>query len=460
MKVHFIGIGGFGMNGLAEYMLRQGYTITGSDLNKSALTGRLEKLGIGISFSHSKTNISPDTELVVYSSAVQSDNPEFAEALKRNIPLIKRSEMLGRVVNNSYLVSISGTHGKTTASAMISYILIETGLDPDVFVGGALEFLSYGSSRAGNGKISVVEADEYDRSFLTLKSDIAIINNIDADHLDIYSDINDIKDNFRIFINNCKENPVLIANGDDENVLDVIRDLNTKTKLFGTGAKNDYRILNVDYLNDRDYKIKFDIGTENKTIKDISLKVPGLHNAMNAASAYIVCEVLNIPPEKYRKIIGNFTGVQRRLELIYEGNVKIYDDYAHHPAEIKSSFGAVRNISRGRIITVFQPHLYSRTKDFYKDFAESLSGNDVIILTDIYPAREKPIEGITSELIFNELKKNIGKEIYIIKKEDMNDFLMKKIIENDTIIFQGAGDITNACKEFTEYYKSKPRKID
>jgi UDP-N-acetylmuramate--alanine ligase len=455
MKIHFIGIGGFGMNGLAEYLHRQGNVVTGSDLNKSELTGRLEKLGISIYLSHSEQNISAGTELVVYSSAVKNDNPELVEALKRNIPVLKRSEMLARIVNDSYLISVSGTHGKTTTSAMISYILIEAGMDPDVFTGGALEFLSYGTSRSGSGKISVVEADEYDRSFLTLKSDVAIINNIDSDHLDIYSDINDIKDNFRIFINNCKVNHVVIANGDDNDVSDVISGLKTKTKLFGVSERNHYKILNPVYSSGSEYKIKFDLKTDKQIIKDIQLKIPGLHNAMNATAAYIVCEMLNIPTGKFREIISNFTGVQRRLELKYEGTVKIYDDYAHHPTEIKSSFDAVKNISTGRIITVFQPHLYSRTKDFYREFAHSLSGNDITILTDIYPAREKSIEGVTSELIFNELKKVAKGEIYLVSRNKISDFLNEKISDNDTVIFQGAGDITNICREFTDILKSK-----
>lgn len=455
MKIHFIGIGGIGMNGLAEYLLRQGYSVTGSDLNKTELTERLEKLGIRVFYTHNGINILPDTELVVYSSAVKCDNPEYIEALNRKIETIKRSVMLGRIVNDSYLVSVSGTHGKTSTSAMIAYLLIECGLDPDAFVGGSLEFLSCGTSRYGSGKIAVVEADEYDRSFLTLKSDVAVINNIDADHLDIYSDLNGIKESFGMFIDNCKENSVLIANGDDKNVRDVASGTEKKIKYFGAGSGNNYRIKNIEYFNGSDCKIKFDIETDDKRIDDICLKVPGFHNAMNAAAAYIVCDLLKIPGNKYKEVIKNYTGVKRRLELKYRGIINVYDDYAHHPAEIKSSFYAVKNISGGRIITVFQPHLYSRTKDFYLEFADSLKMNDIIILTDIYPAREKPVEGVTSRLIYDELKNISGNKIYIIKKENINDFLINNIIENDTVIFQGAGDITDICEEFTVLLKSK-----
>lgn len=441
------------MNGLAEYLLRQGYFVSGSDLNKSDLTIRLEIMGAIIFYSHDVSNIPPDTELVVYSSAVKSDNPEFAEARRRKIETIKRAEMLGRIANDSYLISVGGTHGKTSTSAMISYLLIECGFDPNVFVGGTMEFLSNGTSRAGNGKYCVVEADEYDRSFLTLKSDVAVINNIDADHLDIYSDINGVKDSFSEFINNCRENAFIIANGDDENVSDILSRVPVQKKLFGTGNRNNYRITNIEHNKGNDYKLKFNLETDDKQISDIHLKVPGFHNAMNAAAAYIVCEILNIPVNKFKEVIKNFTGVKRRLELKYSGLITVYDDYAHHPAEIQSSFNAVKNISTGRVITVFQPHLYSRTKDFYREFAESLKQNDIVILTGIYPAREKPIEGISSELICNELRKISKNEVFNIKKEDINEFLLTRIKENDTLIFQGAGDITDVCKEFTELQK-------
>jgi UDP-N-acetylmuramate--alanine ligase len=453
MRIHFIGIGGFGMNGLAEYLLRQGYFVSGSDMTKSELTVRLEMLGAIIFYTHDKTNIPPDTELVVYSSAVKSDNPEFAEAQRRKIETIKRAEMLGRIANKSYLISVGGTHGKTSTSAMISYLLVECGFDPNVFVGGAMEFLSNGTSRAGNGKYCVVEADEYDRSFLTLESNAAVINNIDADHLDIYTDINGIKESFTEFINNCRENAIIIANGDDENVKDVLSRTNIEKKLFGTGNSNNYRITNIEHNTGQDYKLKFSLETDDKKINDILLQVPGFHNAMNAAAAYIVCEILKIPVSKYKEVIKNFKGVKRRLELKYSGGIKIYDDYAHHPAEIQSSFDAVKNISSGRIITVFQPHLYSRTKDFYREFAVSLKQNDIIILLGIYPAREKPIEGVTSELICNELRKITKNEVYSIKKEEINKFLLNRIEENDTLIFQGAGDITDVCEEFTELLK-------
>ncbi|MBN1633535.1 MAG: UDP-N-acetylmuramate--L-alanine ligase [Ignavibacteria bacterium] len=455
MRIHFIGIGGFGMSGLAEYLLRQGYFISGSDLNKSELTVRLETLGAIIFYSHDKTNIPPDTELVVYSSAVQRNNPEFMEAERRKIEIIKRSEMLGRITDDSFLISVGGTHGKTSTSAMISYLLIECGFDPNVFVGGAMEFLSNGTSRAGNGKYCIVEADEYDRSFLTLKSDIAVINNIDADHLDIFSDINGVKESFSGFINNCRRNALVVANGDDKNVKDILGKTNTKKMLFGTGNHNDYRVVNIEYNVGQDYKIKFSIETDEKKINDICLKIPGFHNAMNAAAAYIVCEILKISVNQFKEIIKNFPGVKRRLELKYGGAINVYDDYAHHPAEIKSSFEAVKKISAGRIITVFQPHLYSRTKDFYREFAESLKLNDIIVLTDIYPAREKPVKGVTSALISNELRNITKNEIYNIKKENIIDFLIKRIIKNDTVIFQGAGDITGVCEEFTELLKFK-----
>jgi len=455
MKVHFIGIGGFGMSGLAEYLLSKGNSVSGSDMMKTDLTLRLEKSGARIYYFHSGKNISSDTQLVVYSSAVKQDNPEYIFAINNNIEIIKRAEMLGRIANESFLISISGTHGKTSTSAMTSFILIDNGLDPDVFVGGAMGFLDGSTSHIGSGKYCVVEADEYDRSFLTLKSDIAVVNNIDMDHQDIYGNIDEIKENFTSFLKNNKNKSIIIANGDDKNVKDVIKIFGNKVLTFGTDKSNDYIIENVTDYSGADITTKFNIASKNQTVTDICLRTPGLHNVFNATAAFIISSSLNITDEEYKKSIAEFTGVKRRLELKYSSKIKIYDDYAHHPVEVKSSYDALRRITKGRLITVFQPHLYSRTAEFFKEFAVSLKDNDIIILTDIYPARERPIEGITSDLIFEELMNISRNKLYILKKDDIISFLNEETDTGDTIVFQGAGDITNICDKFISQIKEK-----
>lgn len=455
-KVHLIGVGGIGMSGIAEYLGRKKYEVTGSDLILSPVTKRLEKFKVKIYEGHRAENLPDNTELVIYSAAVGEDNPEYQKAMKLKIKAVKRAEALGNIVNDKFVISVSGTHGKTTTTAMIAKVLLESKMDPTVFVGGNIDYLDGGSSRIGKSNIAVVEADEYDRSFLQLRSDMIIITNIDSDHLDIYKDLDDIKNNFRKFIEAGKKNQKIIACGDEKNVVDILKDLKNK-KLYGFNKGNDYIIENISYGKT---SISFTLDKD-----DIKIVVLGKHNILNASAAYLTAKQLNISEEKFNQSMETFYGVKRRLELRYHNGVKIYDDYAHHPTEIKATLEAINKSRPQRVITVFQPHLYSRTKDLYKEFGEAFSGTDILILDKIYPAREKEISGVSSSMILSEYndsnirkgstgkKKGPGK--YIENRELIMDELDKISRDGDVIIFQGAGDITDLCNKYIKRIKTK-----
>ncbi len=439
-KVHLIGIGGIGMSGIAEFLAGKGAVITGSDLKESVTTRRLERIGVRIMTGHSEDNIPDDCELVIYTSALDDENPELKKARARGIRTMKRAEALGNLVNDLFLIAVSGTHGKTTTTAMIAQMMIDADMDPTVFVGGAFDLFEGASSRIGKSEIAVVEADEYDRSFLQLRPDILIITNIDPDHLDIYHDMNEIVDNFRAFIKLKKPNAKIIACGDDVDVNNAIRD-EASVSTYGFNTRNEHPITDVSFEGSRsEYTIDGEM---------ISLRVPGAHNILNSAACYLTGRELKLSVTSISNSLREFSGVNRRLELKYENGLMVFDDYAHHPAEVKASLDAIKKFNHGgRIITVFQPHLFTRTRDFYKEFAESFNGTDILLLSKIYPAREKEIEGVTSRLILSEYFKMGKNGIYIEAPDELLETLEGIAKEGDIVVFQGAGDISGLCDSF------------
>lgn len=447
-KVHFIGIGGIGMSGIAEYLAKNSYTVTGSDSFTTEISERLKNFGITIYEGHNADFLPDDTELVIYSAAVKEDNPEYIKAVALSIPVIKRAKALGEIVNDKFLIAVSGTHGKTTTTAMVAKILIDNDLDPTVFVGGNLSFLDGSSSRIGIGNIAVVEADEYDRSFLTLKADVIIVNNLESDHLDIYENLEDIQNNFIKFCNLGKENCKVIMNGDDENVRAIANQIEKKKIFFGFYDENDFAIDNITYS---EKTCSFSLNDS-----PISLSVIGRHNMLNSSAAFLAAKETGLNDEQISNALQSFGGVKRRFELKFTNGIRVYDDYAHHPTEVRATLEAARSINIGRIITVFQPHLYSRTQDFYKAFSDAFSGTDILILDKIYPARELPIEGVTSDLIFKEFTKNYPKEAYSFNEKSEIFSKLKEIVKDkDIVIFQGAGTITNYCDEYVSIVKNK-----
>lgn len=436
--VHFIGIGGIGMCGLAEYLLVKGYKVTGSDITRTAITDRLAKKGAKIKYGHKAENIGRDVSLVVYTSAVKPDNPEFASCVERNIKAVKRALLLGEIVNGKILIAVSGTHGKTSTTSMISKILIDAKYDPTVFVGGNLDFLGGAAYRIGKGRYAVVEADEYDRSFHTLKPSIAVINNIELDHTDIYKSEKEIVESFRKFADSVKPNGYFVTNGDDRNITKVMKGRICRRADFGKKAVNEIGMVKTDTEG-----IKFRLNEI-----QIELGVIGKHNVYNAAAAFIAGSIAGIKASVILKSLASYPGVKRRLELIWNKAYSVYDDYAHHPTEVSSSLASLNEIKKGKLIVVFQPHTYTRTGKFYRGFAKALSAADVVYLLPVYAARELPVRGVTSKLIYAELKKT-GTKCHIMRSPgELLKALGKSVKKDDCVVFQGAGDVTNLSRIF------------
>lgn len=448
-KIHFVGIGGIGMSGIAEILIDQGFTVSGSDLATGETTERLEKLGATISKGHSASNVAADVDAVVYSSAVQGDNPEVREAQRRKIPIIRRAEMLAEVMRLKYGIGIAGTHGKTTTTSMVSLVLIEGGLDPTVIVGGKLSGLGGTNARLGHGEFIVVEADEFDRSFLSLTPTIAVLTTLDTDHLDCYRDIEDIKKAFVQFASRVPFYGFIVLCLDETALQDIIPQLRTK-KLVTYGLTPQADVQAVDILHNEN-TTRFTLVRGGREMGPVTLNIPGRHNVQNALAAISTGFELGVPFEKIRNGIEKFTGVYRRWEKKGErGGIVLYDDYAHHPTECRATLaGARAGWRRHRIVCVFQPHLYSRTRDFYEEFGKSFLLSDVLVVTDVYPAREEPIQGITGELIVNAAKQFGHKDVhYVPDKREVPARLAEIVRENDIVITMGAGDIWKYGEEF------------
>ena len=451
-KIHFIGIGGIGMSGLAEILLAQGYKISGSDKSSSSITDRLVSLGAEFYVGHSENNIN-NVDLIVYSSAVPEDNPELKYGNANGIISIKRSEMLAECTRWQYSICVAGTHGKTSTTSMISLILLEAGFDPTLIIGGTLKQLNGSNARFGSGKYVVAEADEYDRTFLKLNPTIAVITNIDLEHLDIYSDLEDIKNSFFEFASKVPFYGFIVACIDEANVKDVISNVNKEIITYGIDKTAVIRAEKIEYSN---LNSSFQLFIDNKYKGNVNLSVPGLHNVRNCLAAIAVASKLGIPLEVINNALFNFRGADRRFEVIYDSEILIIDDYAHHPNEVDATLNAISKGYNRRIVAVFQPHLFTRTRDFYKDFGKVFQLADVFVCLEIYPSRENPIEGITSQLIIDEAKR-IGHQnaIYIKDSNELIDKLFTVKENNDVFVFLGAGSITSYSRKFASMVNSQ-----
>ena len=448
-KIHFIGIGGIGMSGIAELLNNLNFNITGSDIKKSERTDYLSDLGININIGHSANNIT-NQDLVVYSSAIKNDNIEIIETKNNSIPLIRRAEMLGELLKlNKTSVAISGTHGKTTTCSMLGSILIEAGLNPTLVIGGIIN--DFGSnSISGKGDIIVVEADEFDRSFLSLKPTIGLINNIDFEHSDCYKDLNDVKETFLSFANSLPFYGLIALCIDDKNIDNILNKIKRPYKTYGMSNKCNYRAKNIVY---RGLNSSFDLYENNNHLSKINLSAAGLHNIYNSLAAITIARELEINIKHIKSGLVRYSGVKRRLEVINEldnGSLLI-DDYAHHPSEVEASLSAIKTSFNKRVITIFQPHLFSRTQNFYNEFAKALSKSDITILLNIYPAREKPIEGVSSKLIYDEMIKLDKKNIYLDESDSIDTNIISDIYKDgDIIVTMGAGDINKYNKNILD----------
>jgi len=443
-KIHFVGIGGIGMSGIAEILLREGFLVTGSDLSYSQNTEAVEKAGAKIYIGHSADNVK-DAEVVVYSSAVDiNTNPETLYAREKGIPLIRRAEMLAEVSRLKYCLAVSGTHGKTTTTSMIGLITINANIDPTVIVGGRLRDFGGTNARLGGGDWTIVEADEYDRSFLQLLPTISIINNIEPEHLDIYKDFDDILDTFTEFANKVPFYGFVSLGLDDYGAKKILRKINKKIVTFGLNKNADYR---ADNIIQTAQNLSADIYEYGNFLGTLKINVPGIHNLRNSLAAISVARKMGIEKDIIFKSLEDFKGVYRRFDIKGEyNNVLVIDDYAHHPTEIKATLAAATNYKR-RIVAAFQPHTFTRTKALYQEFAKSFDEADVVIITDIYPAREKPIEGVTGRLIVDELialgHKNV---LYIPKIDDLKREIKNILKDGDIFITIGAGNICDVAE--------------
>ncbi len=452
-KLHFIGIGGIGMSGIAEILLDQGFRVSGSDRALSEVTERLQQLGAQVFEGHRAENVGADVDTVVYSSAVAPDNPELVEALQRKIPVVRRAEMLAEVMRLKYGIGIAGTHGKTTTTSMISLVLMEGGLDPTVIVGGKLSGLGGTNARLGKGEFIVVEADEFDRSFLSITPTIAVLTTLETDHLDCYRDLEDIKGAFIQFASKVPFYGFIVLSLDEPALLDIMPQL-SKKKIVTYGLNPQADVQAVDIRHKENVSI-YMLVQNGEDLGQIALQVPGKHNVQNSLAAVAVGLQLGIPFEKIKTGIEKFTGVYRRWEKKGEvDGITVYDDYAHHPTECRATLSGVKSGWRRRVVCVFQPHLYSRTRDFYEEFGKSFLLSDVLIVTDIYPAREEPIQGITGELIVNAAKQYGHKEVhYVQDKKRIPEVLRSLTRSGDIVITMGAGDIWKYGEEFVRSKK-------
>ncbi len=438
--IHFIGIGGISMSGLARILLREGFIVSGSDARRSDLTDLLEQDGAIIYEGQRASNISDDTDVVVYTAAIHPDNPEYAEAVRRGLPLLSRAELLGRLMKNyATSVAVAGTHGKTTTTSMITEILLAAGKDPTISVGGMLSSIG-GNIRIGSSDLFVTEACEYTNSFLSFSPTIEIILNIEADHLDFFSDIDDIRHSFRLFAEKLPENGLLIIGSDIPDVGYITKGL--KCRVITTGRDISSGLGAADIVFDDQARAEFTLLKEGRPSGRIKLGVPGEHNVYNSLAAIAACEELGISSEAVKEGLLSFTGTGRRFEKKGEiCGVTIIDDYAHHPQEIAATLATARQTPHEKLWCVFQPHTYSRTKALMDDFAAALSAADEVILAPIYAARETDTLGVSSQDLADRINALGTKATCFSTFDEIETFILENCVHGDLLITMGAGDI-------------------
>jgi len=451
VHVYFMGIGGISMSGLAQILIQEGFKISGSDTKESAMTKALEEKGIKIFYGQKAENItaSDPIDVVVYTAAVHPDNPEFMAAKEAGLPMLTRAELLGQIMLEYDLpVAISGTHGKTTTTSMLSKILLEAGTDPTLSIGGVFKDIG-GNIRVGKSEYFVTEACEYTNSFLSFFPKISVISNIDADHLDFFKDLDDIRHSFRKFAQLLPDDGTLVINGDIENLQEITEGLKCTIVTYGSKDSFDYYPSDITYdaQGNPSFTAHIPMGKELK----IKLAVPGIHNVYNALASIAVASIVNIEETHIVTALSQFGGTSRRFEYKGKiGGVTIIDDYAHHPTEIKATLTAAQNYPHKKIWCVFQPHTYTRTKALLNEFAEALSIADHVVLADIYAAREKDTLGISSKTLRDKIV-SLGHECnYFPTKENFSEiekFLLQNCTKDDLLITMGAGDVVKIGDE-------------
>ncbi len=450
--VHFVGIGGIGMSGLAEILRTLEFEVSGSDLKPNDITARLETLGVRVQVGHRAENVS-GADVVVYSSAINPQNPEIARARALEIPIIPRAEMLAELMRVKYCVTIAGSHGKTTTTSLVATVLRAAGLDPTVVVGGQVNALG-SNARLGAGDLFVAEADESDGSFLRLTPTIAVVTNIDAEHLDHYGTHEAVKEAFVQFLNKIPFYGLGVLCLDHPHVQAILPQVSRRHVTYGISRQADYRASNPRFEG---ITTRFDAYRRGQSLGELTVRMPGAHNVLNALAVLAVADELEIPLDVVRDAIGSFHGVQRRFTVVAQpalargdkhGDVMIIDDYGHHPAEIEATLDAAQGGFGRRVVVAFQPHRYTRTHALFEDFTRAFNKADVLFVTEVYPAGEARIEGATGEALTHAIRAHGHHAVtYVPDKKQMSKALLEVVEPGDIVIALGAGDINASARE-------------
>ena len=451
-RIHFVGIGGIGMSGIAEVLANLGYEVTGSDLKESDTTRRLGAMGVKISIGHREEHVG-EAHVVVISSAVRSDNPEVTAAKRRSIPVIPRAEMLAELARLKYGILVAGAHGKTTTTSLISTVLGQGGFDPTIVIGGKLKGIG-SNARLGSGNFLVAEADESDGSFLKLSPTIAVVTNIDREHMEFFKTMDRLKEAFLSFINKVPFYGAAFICLENSYIRELIPDIHRRYVTYGFSPEADIHAANIEKSF---MAVSFDLVYHGENAGRFSIPVPGMHNVLNALACIGVALELKMDPEQIRSALAGFSGIQRRFEFKGEGTgIRVYDDYGHHPTEVRATIMAARENmqylgTRSQLFVVFQPHRYSRTSDLMDEFASSFDAPDHTVLLDIYAAGEMPLEGVDSKALLQKIRdKGNSNAVYFADREEALRYLSAGMHEGDLLLTLGAGDVWKLGERFVE----------
>ncbi len=447
-KIHFVGIGGIGMSGIAEVLLNSGYVVSGSDLQESETTKRLRALGARIFVGHQEENLAAEPSVVVISTAVKYSNPEVLEARRRHIPVIPRAEMLAELMRMKHGISVAGSHGKTTTTSMIAAVLSAAGLDPTMVIGGRVHMLGT-NARKGQGEILVAEADESDGSFLLLSPIVAVVTNIDKEHMDFYQSMERLDESFLTFINKIPFYGLAVLCLDDPRVLGLLPKVRKRFTTYGLSSEADFSAHDI---NTTAAGVECTVSHRGKTLGKLRLHLPGRHSATNALAAVAVAHELEIPFKQAAEALGAFTGIHRRFETKGEPRgILVIDDYGHHPTEIRATIGAIRDSWSRPLTVIFQPHRFTRTRDLFDEFLTAFEGADRLILTEIYAAGEDPIAGATGEVLYQAIKRKGHLDVEFMPDKDAIVGQLAGVLKSgDVVLTLGAGDIYKVGEALVE----------
>jgi UDP-N-acetylmuramate--alanine ligase len=450
-KIHFVGIGGIGMSGIAEVLLNSGYVVSGSDLQESDATRHLRGLGAAVFVGHQEANLAGNPSVVVISTAVKYSNPEVLEARRRHIPVIPRAEMLAELMRMKYAVAVAGSHGKTTTTSMIAAVLSNAGLDPTMVIGGRVHMLGT-NARTGQGEFLVAEADESDGSFLLLSPTIAVVTNIDREHMDFHQTMERLNESFLAFINKIPFYGLAVLCIDDPNVYGLLSKTRKRFATYGLSAEADFSAHDLKMSLGG---IEFTVLHHGKPLGQLRLHLPGRHSATNALAAVAVAHELEISFAHAAEALAGFTGIHRRFEVKGEpGGIIVIDDYGHHPTEIRATIGAIRDSWKRPLTVIFQPHRFTRTRDLFDEFLTAFEGADRLVLTEIYPAGEDPIAGATGEALYQAMKRKGHMELaFVPDKNQIAAHIAGKLNPGDIVLTLGAGDIYKVGDALVEALK-------